>query len=83
MSDPHVEDERPVLLEDREVGSLKGTTQSRRVVKELPRMIQIDIRKFALEQAVNALPHLRNGVLTLDVASQFEGYILNGWTRSE
>lgn len=83
MSEPHVEDERPVLLEDREAGSLKGTTQSRRVGKELPRMIQIDIRKFALEQAVNALPHLRNGVLTLDVASQFEGYILNGWTRSE
>lgn len=46
--------------------------------KALPRMTGIDIRKFAIEQAVNALPNLRNGVLTLDVAKEFEDYILNG-----
>lgn len=46
-----------------------------------PEVVQREIRKFALEQAIKALPHIHpmdalSGVV--GVAAKFEDYILNG-----
>lgn len=49
--------------------------------RKVPEVVIRETRKFALEQAVKAAPHLIQGslvVVIVDVASEFEDYILNG-----
>lgn len=43
-----------------------------------PDVVQREIRKFALEQAIKMMPYLRGGTTAEDVAAIYEDYILNG-----
>lgn len=43
-----------------------------------PDHIARDVRKFALSQAVKALGTVRLGTALVDIAAEFEDYVMNG-----
>ena len=43
-----------------------------------PELVQREVRKFALEQAIKMMPYLRGGTTAEEVAAIYEDYILNG-----
>lgn len=46
--------------------------------RKTPEVVQREIRKFALDQAVKMMPYLRGGTTAEQVAAIYEDYILNG-----
>jgi len=42
-----------------------------------PDVIRRETRKFCLEQAVAALPNVQGGTSVVDIAKEFEAYVMN------